>query len=543
MKVSVIVPAYNEEVNIMPVIGNIKHTLEEGKAKNIFENYEIIVVDDGSTDRTFEILKENFQDDPTVIIHKDISNMGKGWALKNGFFLSSGDIVVFIDADLDIPTYQILNLVEILKNEEYTDIVVASKWHPLSNVKYPLLRKILSYGFFKLSQLLFGLPVKDTQTGLKAFRRNVLDAIFKKIVIKRFAFDLELLVAAHHLGFNIKSVPVEINYSRKSRINLRTAYSMFVDTLAIYHRLKILKYYDIPYMDVKKTETVGILTTEQNKKYVENYLKELLQRKNVKVFTDSKEVKNVDWLIILPPNYIPSLSIVDRIICIGNTFENVKILQAMENYIKFPKGIKGLILSTVIFSSLTYPNNIRRYMPRAPKRLYNLISKALILNLKKLTEEEKFFILEKIGYKGEFITQKSLAEIGKRFSRTIVYHPDLVLFVNLGNEKDIKKYLREELVERPFVAGYEFGWITKNMLIIFVGFIGLLDLIFLFTIPTKFLYILNIFILIFFILVSLFKLLLGGIRGGVSFFINIFVVIIYHINYLRGFLWRMIRKY
>jgi hypothetical protein len=93
--------------------------------------------------------------------------------------------------------------------------------------------------------MLFGLPLRDTQTGLKLFRREVLKQAFPKVLIKRFAFDLELLVLAHHMGYRITEAPVIVNYRMKyGHIGLRAVFNIFWDTLAVFYRLRIKKYYD-----------------------------------------------------------------------------------------------------------------------------------------------------------------------------------------------------------------------------------------------------------------------------------------------------------
>ena len=125
------------------------------------------------------------------------------------------------------------------------DVVIGSKRHPLSNVQYPRIRRIYSVGYFALVWLLFGLPLRDTQTGLKLFKARVLRRVFPKVLVKRFAADIEMLVVAHSLGYRIREAPVTLSFQRRfNRIRLRDIKDIAQDTLAIFYRLNILRYYD-----------------------------------------------------------------------------------------------------------------------------------------------------------------------------------------------------------------------------------------------------------------------------------------------------------
>ena len=93
------------------------------------------------------------------------------------------------------------------------DVVIGSKFHPESRVEYPRLRRIYSFFYYMLVRTLFGLPVRDTQTGIKLFKREVLERVLPRVLVKRFAFDLELLANAHHFGYRIVEAPVEVNFT------------------------------------------------------------------------------------------------------------------------------------------------------------------------------------------------------------------------------------------------------------------------------------------------------------------------------------------
>ncbi len=238
-KVSVIMPAYNEEENIL-------HNIEE--TIRVFDqfgcNYEIIVVDDGSIDNTYkEALKA--QNEQAVIVKRNRINRGKGRAIKHGFRFAQGDYIVFLDADLDLHPRQIKEFFDIMKREN-ADIVIGSKRHSASVLNYPRRRKIISYVYNLLVRILFASRIRDTQTGLKVFKRKVLDSLFHVILVKRFAFDVELLMVAHHIGYKISDAPIEINFGRKQRIGrirVRDILNTYLDTLAIFYRMYLRRYY------------------------------------------------------------------------------------------------------------------------------------------------------------------------------------------------------------------------------------------------------------------------------------------------------------
>ncbi len=163
---------------------------------------------------------------------------------------SKGDIAGFIDAGLDINPNAISMLLEHFEWYD-ADIIVGSKRHPVSKVKYPWQRKIVSF----LSQLfirtLFGFKVRDTQTGVKFFKKSVLDKVMPRLLVKRWAFDIEMLAVSNYLGFTrIYEAPIELKLefgglsTLTSGAFLRVLWGTFVDTLAIFYRLRIVKFYD-----------------------------------------------------------------------------------------------------------------------------------------------------------------------------------------------------------------------------------------------------------------------------------------------------------
>lgn len=239
--VSVLMPAYNEGPRIRANVLAVDRMFRAMKRP-----YEIVVVDDGSGDWTVEEARAAAKGRRHIRVERHDLNQGKGWALKQAFRLCRGDWVVFLDSDLDIDPSQVELFFDIQARED-VDVVIGSKRHPQSRLKYPAKRRFVSAGYFFLVKLLFNLPLRDTQTGLKLFRREVLREVFPRVLVKRYAFDLELLVLAHHLGFRIAEAPVIVEYRGKfGHIGLRAVFNIWWDTMAVFYRLKLKRTYDRP---------------------------------------------------------------------------------------------------------------------------------------------------------------------------------------------------------------------------------------------------------------------------------------------------------
>ena len=233
-------PSYNEADHI---VANAEETIKTFQEFGC--PWELIIFDDGSTDKTFEnalVLTKKYPHH--VIVKKNCYNSGKGRALKRAVRYATGEYIIFLDADLDLHPIQAQTLFDIMRLDD-ADIVIGSKLHPNSVVKYPLQRKIISFGYYLVVRLLFDLPCHDTQTGLKLFKTKVVRDVFPRILVKKFAFDLEVLVNAHHLGYTIAEAPIALSPQRRfGRIGSSAVFKTFWDTLAVWYRMYILKYYD-----------------------------------------------------------------------------------------------------------------------------------------------------------------------------------------------------------------------------------------------------------------------------------------------------------
>lgn len=234
-KISVVIPAYNEADHI---VNNLK---EVTRVFNGFGyKYEIIVIDDGSKDGTYDEARKV----PGVIVKRNMRNYGKGRALKKGVRFATGDYIVFLDADMELHPGQINTFFDIMRLDE-ADVVIGSKMHPNSVVNYPMHRKIVSTVYYAIIWFLFDLPIRDTQTGLKLFRAEAVKKVFPKILVKRFAYDLELLAVIHRMGYRIAEAPVILNSrGRWGRIGLHDMYITWWNTMAVWYRMFLLHWYD-----------------------------------------------------------------------------------------------------------------------------------------------------------------------------------------------------------------------------------------------------------------------------------------------------------
>ena len=204
-------------------------------------SYELIVVSDGSTDETVATAR-SFASDRVRVIEYPLRE-GKGHALRVGLREARGEYVAFCDADGDIAAEALPSFLTLMRLYD-PDVVLGSKRHPLSDVYYPPARRLLSWTYHKLTRLLFRVNVRDTQTGLKLIRRDVLAAVLPRMLEKRYAFDLEFLVIARSLGFaRVFEAPVRIDYRFASHVNPRATLGIVRDTLAIFYRHHILDTY------------------------------------------------------------------------------------------------------------------------------------------------------------------------------------------------------------------------------------------------------------------------------------------------------------
>jgi len=239
VRLSVIVPAYKQKSTIKRDLESVDLALEEGLKGRL---YEIICVVDGDLDGTFDEAKRVRSSRVKVLRYKE--NRGKGYAVRFGMRSARGKWVSFLDAGMEISPASVMMLMAHMEWYK-ADIIVGSKRHPVSRVNYPFLRHCLSVGYHLLVKVLFGLPLTDTQSGIKVFRREVLDKILPKLEVERYAMDIEMLAVARQMGFDrIYEAPIEVRFDRRtSAVAWSTSLKMLWDTLGVFYRLKVLHYY------------------------------------------------------------------------------------------------------------------------------------------------------------------------------------------------------------------------------------------------------------------------------------------------------------
>ncbi len=232
--ISIVIPVYNCRYVIVKTINTIIEKIEK-----ITNDYEIIVVDDGSYDNTHMVAREYFANNKRVKIISYHPNMGKGYAVKRGILASNGSKIVFLDGDMEIDAAMINRYIDAL---DAYDIVIASKYHQDSMITTPLSRRLLSIAFNSIIRVLLKMDISDTQAGLKAGRADAFKHIFKAVLVKRYAFDVEMLTIATLLDYKIAEMPVTINLEK--RFKVKDIVRMAVDIAGIAYRLRVIKWYD-----------------------------------------------------------------------------------------------------------------------------------------------------------------------------------------------------------------------------------------------------------------------------------------------------------
>lgn len=210
---SLVIPCYNEEIRFSEQIGFILKFLEK------FEDKELILVNDGSSDKTLQLFKECIKNNSFVKIVSYSENKGKGYAIRRGVLKSSKEYILISDIDLSTPLKDFSKLAKYIKDSE---VVIGSRGLENSNVlmKQNPLKVLLGKGGNLVIRILLGLNIRDTQCGFKLFRACVKPA-FEKSLINGFGYDFELLFLFDKMGFRIKEVPVTWINDVRSKVQLR----------------------------------------------------------------------------------------------------------------------------------------------------------------------------------------------------------------------------------------------------------------------------------------------------------------------------------
>jgi dolichol-phosphate mannosyltransferase len=240
--ISVIIPVFNQQSRIYYSLKKIKQAVESA-----FSKYELIVINDGSTDKTLTVLKCMALTDEHIRVLSYAPNRGKGYAVRHGVLYSHGDAVLFLDGDLNISPDSIKDYIE--KLDTY-DLVIASKRHPKSTVTIPKSRAFLSRGFSLLVKMAIGIPQKDTQVGFKVGNGEIMRTIFRNISVNRYAFDVELLTIASIMHLKVQEMPVIMKIDRA--INIKEIMKMFVDVARISYKYRVACHYQREYLENRK---------------------------------------------------------------------------------------------------------------------------------------------------------------------------------------------------------------------------------------------------------------------------------------------------
>jgi dolichyl-phosphate beta-glucosyltransferase len=226
---SIIIPAYNEGLRLGASLDRVIAFVAQQRWQA-----EIIVVNDGSTDNTAELVREFATRNATVRLVSNPGNRGKGFSVRNGMLNAHGDILLFSDADLSAPISEAAKLIAAI--EAGADVAIGSRWldPSLQTHRQSLLRQFLGRGYNLLMRVILGLNFKDTQCGFKAFTRKAARLIFPAQQIERWGFDPELLFLARRAGLTAKEVAVRWGHDRGTRIHpFSDGLQMFLEMLSI----------------------------------------------------------------------------------------------------------------------------------------------------------------------------------------------------------------------------------------------------------------------------------------------------------------------
>lgn len=240
-KLSVVVPAYNEGKNIYENLRKMDEMI--GSFSN---NYELIVVNDGSHDNTKEEIVRAATQSSHIIPAGYETNRGKGGAIREGVQCATGKYIAFLDADLDLSPMHLKSFMEKM-SQSGAVAVIGSKLHKDSDVDYPLPRRIMSIGYYVILKVMFRLNIKDTQTGVKLFQAEMLKQVITHVTSNGFAYDIEILALITMFGGKIEEMPVQVIFQRGTgwgRIKFSDITKVIKETLDIYtnvHKVKRMR--------------------------------------------------------------------------------------------------------------------------------------------------------------------------------------------------------------------------------------------------------------------------------------------------------------
>jgi glycosyltransferase involved in cell wall biosynthesis len=248
---SIVIPAYNEGARIENALDRVLACVAERRW-----NAEVLVVDDGSSDDTADIVCHWMKSHPNLHLIYNDGNRGKGYSVRNGLLQATGNVVMFTDADLSSPIEEAERLFAAL--DAGADVAIGSRWldKQRQTVHQPLYRRFFGRCFNWVTRKLMGLPYKDTQCGFKAFKREAAQVIFRLQTIERWGFDPEILFIARKLGYTVVEVPVTWGHDERSRISYLKDGTKMLEDMAHIRRNSIRGRYDEAIAAMKDTSTM-----------------------------------------------------------------------------------------------------------------------------------------------------------------------------------------------------------------------------------------------------------------------------------------------
>ncbi len=248
---SIVIPAYNESARIEVTLERVLSC-----ADRCGWDAEVLIVDDGSSDDTVEIVQRWALRHQRLHLIKNGKNRGKGYSVRNGLLQAAGEIVMFTDADLSAPMEEAERLFAAIRAG--ADVAIGSRWlaKQRQTVRQPLYRRFFGRCFNKLTRVVMGLPFKDTQCGFKAFKREAAQVVFRLQTIERWGFDPELLFIARKLKYRIDEVPVTWGHDERSRISYLKDGMKMLEEMAEIRANSVRGRYDQAIAAMKDTSTM-----------------------------------------------------------------------------------------------------------------------------------------------------------------------------------------------------------------------------------------------------------------------------------------------
>ncbi len=252
-QLSIVIPAYNESARIEATLGRVMTCVETQQW-----DAEVLVVDDGSTDDTSEIVERWMDRYERLHLIKNPGNRGKGYSVRNGLLQAAGDVVMFTDADLSAPMEEASRLLDAIANG--VDVAIGSRWmdRTRQTIHQPLYRQFFGRCFNAITRTVMGLPYRDTQCGFKAFRRTAAQVIFRLQRIERWGFDPEILFIARKLKYTVREVPVTWGHDERSRMSYLKDGMKMLEDMAVIRSNSLAGRYDKAIAAMK--DTSGMVT-------------------------------------------------------------------------------------------------------------------------------------------------------------------------------------------------------------------------------------------------------------------------------------------